>query len=127
MAGQSDADAIPDDCVVYRLIKPEWVKETDQGERPSSQAFTNTREDARMSIYLKDTMDNEGKKIEDLLEQRPGYRAVWFYASELRELGQEIARDDQLDFPGHALVEHLGGRNRSQSVRTKLSEKARWC
>jgi hypothetical protein len=127
MAEGSNEEHVPHDCVVYRLIKADWIKETDQGERPSSQAFTNTKEDARMSVYLKDAMDKEGKTIEDLLKERPGYRACWVFASELRKLGQEITRDDQPDFPGHALVEHLGVRNRSQSVKTKLSEKARWC
>jgi hypothetical protein len=109
------------------LIRPDWVKSEDGKERPSSQAFSNSKEDGSMSVFLEDQIAAEGSTIEDILKKQPGYRACWWTAKELRnEFGQVIAREPVDDFPGHGGVKHTTGTSRPGSVRTKMAIKARW-
>jgi hypothetical protein len=112
-----------DECLVYRLIKPEWV--TPDGSRPKSQAFSDHRDDGALSVFLSDEMDAEGKTVADLRKLMPGYSVCGASVAEFRALRQTITRDPTDLFPGHAAVRDVTGK-RSGGTRSKLAKVVRW-
>src|SRR5512135_2279935 len=123
MCALTPGQEIGDDCVVYRLIRPDRIK---SNGRPSSQNFSDSASDGYMSVFLSDEMAQEGRTVEDLLKGWPGYKACWFTAAQLwNELHQVLVRRPIPDFPGHAGVRDTRGR-RSNRTRSLMAEAARW-
>jgi hypothetical protein len=112
---------IDDACVAYRLIRPDWIKP----DGPSSAAFQDHPGDGKMSVFLADAIEAEGRRIEELAESMPGYRICELTVGELRELGEVVTRQANDFFPGHANCKSDKG-NRPGSIRKKISRKARW-
>jgi hypothetical protein len=119
----SDETDVPDECRLYRLVRPDWIKA--DGERPTSQAFADHPSDGAMSVYLADEMERAGVTVDDLLARWEGYSVCWFTAGELRKLGQIVSRDADGVFPGHGAVRDRTGR-RSARTRSDLARLARW-
>ena len=112
-----------DECLVYRLIKPEWI--APDGTRPKSQAFSDHPEDGALSVFLSDEMEAGGKTVSDLKQLMPGYSVCGATVAEFRTLGQVIVRDPIDVFPGHAAVRDVTGK-RSGGARSKLAKTVRW-
>jgi hypothetical protein len=115
---------VPDDCVAFRLIKPEWVKP--DGQRPTSQAFQDHPRSGAMSVYLEDEIHEAGRSPVELLDLWPGYRLCHITVGRLREeFGQVIDRVPDDSFPGHALVRDPAGK-RSAGTRSRLASAVTW-
>jgi hypothetical protein len=121
-----DLDAstpIPGDCKAYRLIRPDWMKPGLSPPRPSSQAFQDHPRSGAMSAYLGDAIQAAGKSPSDLQKMK-AWQGYWIFSLTVQQLrdefGQEVQRDPQPDFPGHALIRDPSGR-RSQGKRSKMA------
>jgi hypothetical protein len=116
-----NAEEISDECRAFRLIRPEWMKTDLTPPRPSSQAFQDRAESGAMSVYLEDEILSAGLKVSDLQQRWEGYRIVHLIVKQLRDdFGQEVVRDPQPDFPGHALVRDPSGK-RSAGKRSRMA------
>jgi len=74
-----------------------------------------------MSVYLEDEIALAEKRPGDLQEIWPGYWIFCLTGKQLQEeFGQQVSRDPQDDFPGHALVRDPSGK-RSPSKRSKMA------
>lgn len=119
---------IDDKCRVFRMIRPDWITPIEgNGQRPSSQSFTDGNDDGKMSVFIEDEILAAGHKATDLrdLEEFPGYLTCWWECRFLRELAQTIVRDPVEFFPGHGLVSDSNG-SRTLSVRRRLAKSAKW-
>jgi hypothetical protein len=119
---------IEDECRIFRMVRQDRVTPGEGGGiRPSSQAFTDSDDDGKMSVFIEDEILAEGYKPADLLnlDQFPGYMACWWEARTLRALLQEIERDPIDFFPGHGLVGDTRG-TRSLGTRRQLAKAAHW-
>lgn len=92
-----------DDDIVYRRIRPDWVKSFDPLALKSI-AFQNLEED-NMSGHLGSILKEHQIPPESLLEGLDGYGLVWISVKELQEFGQEVVPhlDDEND-PAHIHV-----------------------
>jgi len=117
-----------DDCRAFRLIRPDWVMDDEGVKRPTSQAFADSAEDGKLSVFLEDEIRAAGKSPEDLLglAEFPRYRLCWIRVGALRSLDQLIERDPQPIFPGHALVSNVNKGRRSTGTRRKIAFAVRW-
>lgn len=125
-------DPVPDDCVVYRILKdPDDIKET--GEVKTT-AFSNSspqegesEEDTYMSVFLADEMKAAGKTVDDLLAWWPKgpVKVAPFTAGELRALGEEVSRHPIEDFPGHGGVRRSDRKRRSGGQKKNLARRAK--
>jgi hypothetical protein len=122
---EPDIPRVPsDDCLLYRLIRPDWVMP--DGGRPKSQAFSDHPADGALSMFLSDEMEAAGKTVADLGKLWPGYRVCWITVGQVCALGQEVVRDPIEQFPGHAAVRDRSGR-RSAGTRARLAKAVKWC
>jgi hypothetical protein len=124
---EGGAQPVPDDCLVYRLIKRNWVKPAEFGDRdrPTSEAFSDAS-DGYMSVFLADEMSASGKTVDDLLKTFDIYPyCCWWTAGALVQLRQVIVRQPIEAFPGHGGVRDISGR-RSAGTRRKLAMAAKW-
>src|SRR5262245_52251700 len=95
----SDDTPIDDDCVAFRLVRPDWQKP----ERPSSAAFQDHADDGMMSVYLADKIAEEGRDPAELLTKMGAdYKLCELTVGELRALGESVTRTSNDFFPGHA-------------------------
>jgi hypothetical protein len=82
-----DDDAlIADDCIAFRLVRPDWVKP----DRPSSAAFQDHPDGKQMSVFLSDGIADAGCTPEELAAKLPDYKLCYLTVGELRELGEVI-------------------------------------
>lgn len=123
---------IADQCRVFRMIRPDWIKDGENGlKRPKSQAFSNSSDDGAMSVFLEDGLAHAGFTLDDVLYHerwRGTPYGVWsFSAKFLRaDLGQLIIRDPVPDIPGHGAVSHPGSNRRPDAVRAKMARCGEW-
>jgi hypothetical protein len=117
-----------DECRAFRLIRPDWVREDQGVERPTSQAFTDSAEDGKLSVFLEDEIRAARKSPGCLLglPEFPGYRLCWIRVGALRSLDQLIERDPQPIFPGHALVSNVNKGKRPLTTRRKIAIAVEW-
>ena len=112
---------ISGDCRAFCLIKNDWVKVELSPPRPSSQAFQDRPESGAMSVYLEDEINSTGHFLGELQKRWEGYWIFSLTVSQLREeFSQEVVRDPQSDFPGHALVRDPNGK-RSPGKRSRMA------
>lgn len=123
---------IKDDCLVYRLIRPDWIKVGVDGRlRPKSQAFSNSSEDGTMSVFLADGIEFAGLSLDDILGHEmwrgTAYSCWQLPAGLLRvDLGQTIVRDPIPEIFGHGAVSHPGANRRPDGVRAKMALLGCW-
>lgn len=114
-------EEISGDCRAFRLVKYDWVKVDLEPPRPSSQAFQDRQESGAMSVYLEDEIVLNGHSLAELQKRWEGYWIFSLTVNQLREeFAQEVVRDPQSDFPGHALVRDPSGK-RTQSKRSRMA------
>ncbi len=114
-------DDIDGNCRTFRLVKNDWVKVNLSPPRPSSQAFQDRQESGAMSVYLEDEINSAGRSLAELQKLWEGYWVFSLTVNQLRaEFDQEVVRDPQPDFPGHALVRDRSGK-RSQGKRSRMA------
>ncbi|MGH3187440.1 MAG: hypothetical protein ACRDPY_07475 [Streptosporangiaceae bacterium] len=119
-SGGTPAD-ISGDCRAFRLVKNDWVKADLEPPRPSSQAFQDRQESGAMSVYLEDEIISTGHSLAELQKQWEGYWIFSLTVNQLtEEFAQEVVRDPQSDFPGHALVSDPSGK-RTQGKRSRMA------
>jgi hypothetical protein len=74
-----------------------------------------------MSVYLEDEISSTGHSLAKLQKLWEGYWVFSLTVNQLREdFDQEVVRDPQADFPGHALVRDRSGK-RSQGKRSRMA------
>ena len=116
-------DRIPEDALLLRRIKSDWVYRDDSGQlKVKSMAFQNRRESGALSVARSDVLAAEGKPLSSALEGWEGYGLVAIPLKVFEELGQEVKPDAKPDDPSHALV--LG--NKSGAVKKRLVEACEW-
>ncbi len=115
------AEDIDGNCRAFRLVKNDWVKVELSPPKPSSQAFQDRQESGAMSVYLEDEINSTGHCLAELQKRWEGYWIFSLTVSQLRGgFDQEVVRDPQRDFPGHALVRDRSGK-RSQGKRSRMA------
>lgn len=127
--GESTSRPIPAECRVHRLIKGAWVKpaEFGDGDRPTSQSFSDSDEDGCMSVFLADDMDRAGVTVVDLLKCFPEYEYCCSWTvKQLNDLGETVVRQPIDEFPGHAGVARSTGGSRGAKARRRLAVQAEW-
>jgi hypothetical protein len=108
-------------CRAFRLVMNDWVKVHLSPPRPSSQAFQDRPESGAMSVYLEDEIVSSGLSVEELQKRWNDYWVFSLTVDQLRvDFGQEVVRDYQSDFPGHALVRDRSGK-RTQGKRSRMA------
>lgn len=119
--GGGAPEAIRGNCRAFRLVKSDWVKVELTPPVPSSQAFQDRSESGAMSVYLEDEINSAGHSLSDLQKRWEGYWVFSLTVNQLiEEFGQEVVRDPQPDFPGHALVRDPSGK-RTQGKRSRMA------
>jgi hypothetical protein len=109
------------ECRALRLVRPDWMKVELVPPRPSSQAFQDRPESQAMSVYLADDIVAAGRSIDELQKLWEGYWIFSLTINQLRDdFGQEVIRDPQANFPGHALVRDPSGK-RSAGKRSRMA------
>jgi hypothetical protein len=74
-----------------------------------------------MSVYLEDEINSAGRSLAELFKLWEGYWVFSLTVNQLRaEFDQEVVRDHQPDFPGHALVRDRSGK-RSQGKKSRMA------
>jgi len=74
-----------------------------------------------MSVYLEDEIVSAGLSVEELQKRWDGYWVFSLTVDQLRvDFQQEVVRDPQSDFPGHALVRDRSGK-RTQGKRSRMA------
>lgn len=112
---------IDDDDIVYRRIRPNWVKSFEPFAL-SSEAFQNL-EDNNMSGHLDSLLQDNDLTPESLLDGFDGYGLVWLRVKYLRELGQEVvAHIDDEDDPAHVHVSGAKSKGTKRSMARVASE-----
>ena len=119
-----DDPSVLDETHLYRRIHPtHFVRDENTNEvRPSSAAFTNSRDGSPMSIALSDTLETLGRPPSSVLDRYPGFALARFPASLPRILDQTVCRSPVDEEPAHGGV----GGTKSKSIKRELSRTARW-
>ncbi|MGH3569455.1 MAG: hypothetical protein ACRDRH_26250 [Pseudonocardia sp.] len=121
---------VPDDCVVYRVVKREDVK----GDgTPGSGSFSDKAgEDGShyyMSVYFEDEMRAAGKNVNDLQNHwnsdNDRYIVYQFAAAELRVKGEKLWREPNDEFPGHGACKRCDDSERTRGQKRSLAKLAK--
>ena len=114
-------DEVPDDCIVYRMVRRDELKPNGQYNSPN---FTD--KEGYMSVNFEDEMRAAGKTADDLEEHwGPAYEAVSFIAGDLRKMGEKVWRVPVEDFPGHGGVKRADDSKRTVSQKRDLAKEAK--
>ena len=126
---ETPTDDLPDTCRVIRVLRPSDLMPASDGKtRPKSSAFTDSRRDGAMSVFLEDDVIAAGKQPEDLLALdmfEPGSVLAYHELGYYRNNGQDVRRRPIDEFPGHANVRDTTGK-RSGGIMTRMAKSARW-
>jgi hypothetical protein len=116
-------DRIPEDALLLRRIKADWVRRDDSGQlKVLAMAFRNRQESGALSVARSDVLTAEGKPLSAALEGWEGYGLVAIPLKVFEELGQEVRPDPKPDDPSHALV--FG--DKPGVVKKRLIEACEW-
>ena len=121
---ETDTDDVPDETRVVRVVRPGDVMTSEGVLRPKSSAFTDSRVDGAMSVFLENDVLADGQAIEDLLGLsifEDGSTLWWLPMSYYRENGQIVTRRKIDEFPGHANVRDAVGK-RSAGKMTRMAK-----
>jgi hypothetical protein len=113
--------------LVLRRIPPDWVVPTDEGDRPSSQAFGNNGDDDPMSGYLDQLLAPNDLQRRDIVDGHDGFLVAALKVSDLTDQQQVVQPDPIVPVthccdPAHAKV--VGQKNSKR--RKRLAATARW-
>jgi hypothetical protein len=122
--GYADDPTIRDDANLLRRISPNHFvfDETRGVVRPSSAAFADHPNGSPMSVVLAEVVRREGRLLESLLSNFPGYALASITARVARECGQAVCRDPLPDESGHAVV--FG--TKSRAVKRRMAQASAW-
>ncbi|MGH9837472.1 MAG: hypothetical protein ACREEM_01665 [Blastocatellia bacterium] len=89
--------SIPDDDLLWRRLRPDWVIPTEDGFRISSAAFKDGRHEVSVDLAAQTTQEKTlaGFPNQGLAEIKAGFP---------RSLGHAIIRDPIVNNPAHALI-----------------------
>lgn len=119
---------IPDDCLIYRMVKARDIKAT--GE-PISSCFCDNPNDAHgnanyMSVYARDGLLGNGWTLQKLYEWWGSqYRVFCFTAGSLMAKNENLWRAPMDEIPGHCACKRNDQRKRSLGQKRELARMAK--
>lgn len=122
-----DDGTVSDEAVLLRRIHPNNVAWDTNPLRPSSAAFTNTKDTLKMSVYIEEDLAKNGLGAEAALEDKSDHGLVGFTAGFVRSLGQRVVRaEGEGKPPGHANVVGVKDRKKKEAFHGPLTRAAQW-
>jgi len=129
-----------DDCILFRRIRPDWVRWNQTGPngqwpRITSQAFQDYNEPMAermgcpapaMSVALAHVLEASGHLPEALLVGFPGYGLASITVKDARDAGQGVTLWATSEEPWHGLVFGLVVQIKSPGTRSILAATAVW-
>ena len=129
-----DDTTIPDDEVLYRLIRVDNTRYNADGtvDRPGTNAFQDYPESkltevgapaVAVSVFLRSALAGEGH-VAALLDRYPGYGLAAIAAGAARAEGQGVVRWPTVSEPAHAMIFCKVGKRKSDGQSKRLAKAA---